>query len=126
MAPMAKTKEGAYFLDFNPLHFAEILDYLRTGRIARFEKDSNLLEGVKNLADYFGLTELIKELGSTEDNDWVTLDLEGKKEIKMSLATLTRFRNSTLAKVHSRIREFPTEFHSFFDQCFSQSLLDTI
>ena len=86
-------------MDFNPLHFAEILDYLRTGRIARFEKDSNLLEGVKNLADYFGLTELIKELGSTEDNVWVTLDLEGKKEIKMSLATLTRFRNSTLAKV---------------------------
>ena len=99
MAPMAKTKEGAYFLDFNPLHFKEILDYLRTGRIVLFEKDSNLLEGVKNLADYFGLTELIKELGSTEDNDWVTLDLEGKKEIKMSLATLTRFKDSTLAKV---------------------------
>ena len=63
---MAKTKEGAYFLDFNPLHFKEILDYLRTGRIVLFEKDSNLLEGVKNLADYFGLTELIKELGSIE------------------------------------------------------------
>ena len=99
MAPMAKTKEGAYFLDFNPLHFAEILDYLRTGRIVLFEKDSNLLEGVKNLADYFGLTELIKELGSTEDNDWVTLDLEGKKEIRMSMRTLTRFKSSTLAKV---------------------------
>ena len=62
-------------------------------------KDSDLLEGVKNLADYFGLTELLMELESTEDNDWVTLDLEGKKEIKMSLATLTRFKNSTLAKV---------------------------
>ena len=99
MAPMAKTKEGAYFLDFNPVHFSEILDYLRTGRIARFEKDSNLLEGVKNLADYFGLTELIMELESTEDNGWVTLDLEGQKEIKMSLATLTQFEDSTLAKV---------------------------
>ena len=54
--------------------------------------------GVKNLADYFGLTELIKELGFTEDNDWVTLDLEGQKEIKMSLATLTRFKDSKLAK----------------------------
>ena len=124
MAPMAMTKDGAYFLDVDPSHFREILNYLRYGKMAT--KDSDLLEGVKNLADYFCLTELIKELGSTEDNDWVTLDLEGKKEIKMSLATLTRFRNSTLAKVHSRIREFPTEFHSFFDQCLSQSLLDTI
>ena len=96
---MTKTKEGAYFLDFNPLHFAEILDYLRTGRIVLFEKDSNLLEGVKYLADYFGLTELIKELGSTEINDWVTLDLDGKKEIRMSLRTLTHFKSSTLAKV---------------------------
>ena len=94
---MTKTKEGAYFLDLDPLHFAEVLNYLRHGKV--ITKDSDLLEGVKNLADYFGLTELIKELGSTEDNDWVTLDLDGKKEIKMSRATLTRFKDSTLAKV---------------------------
>ena len=94
---MAKTKDGAYFLDVDPSHFREILNYLRYGKMTT--KDSDLLEGVKNLADYFGLTELLMELESTEDNDWVTLDLEGKKEIKMSLATLTRFKNSTLAKV---------------------------
>ena len=94
---MAMTKDGAYFLDVDPCHFREILNYLRHGKVAT--KDSDLLGGVKNLADYFGLTELLMELESTEDNDWVTLDLEGKKEIKMSLATLTRFKNSTLAKV---------------------------
>ena len=94
---MAMTKDGAYFLDVDPSHFREILNYLRYGKMTT--KDSDLLEGVKNLADYFGLTELIRELGSAEDNDWVTLDLEGKKEIKMCLATLTRFKDSTLAKV---------------------------
>ena len=94
---MAMTKDGAYFLDVDPCHFREILNYLRHGKVAT--KDSNLLEGVKNLADFFGLTELIEKLESTEDNDWVTLDLEGKKEIKMSLRTLTHFKDSTLAKV---------------------------
>ena len=69
MVPMAKTKDGAYFLDVDPSHFREILNYLRYGKI--ITKDSELLECVKNLADYFGLTELIKELGSTEDNDWI-------------------------------------------------------
>ena len=49
-----------------------------------------------SVVKFFGLTELIKELGSTEDNDWVTLDLEGQKEIKMSLAALTRFKDSTI------------------------------
>ena len=97
MAPMPKTKDGIYFLDADPLYFREILNYLRHGELVT--QDSNLLRGVKKLANYLGLTELIKKLGFTEDNDWVTLDLEGKKEIKMSLATLTRFENSTLAKV---------------------------
>ena len=53
----------------------EILDYLRYGELVT--QDSNLLKGVKKLANYLGLTELVKELGSREeDGDWVTLDLE--------------------------------------------------
>ena len=96
MAAMAKTKDGDYFLDANPIHFREILHFLRYGKIAT--QDSSLLEGVKDLANYLGLTELVRELGSKEeDEDWVTLDLDGKKEIKMSLKTLTRRKLSTLA-----------------------------
>ena len=92
-----KEKKLLLFLGCDPLHFREILNYLRYGELVT--QDSNLLRGVKKLANYFGLTELIQELESTEDNDWVTLDLEGKKEIKMSLRTLTHFKSSTLAKV---------------------------
>ena len=74
----------------------QILDYLRYGELVT--QDSNLLKGVKKLANYLGLTELVKELGSREeDGDWVTLDLDGRKEIKMSLKTLTRCKPSTLA-----------------------------
>ena len=54
IAPMAKTKEGNYFLDVDPIYFREILEYLRHGKI--IAKDSVLLEGVKELANYFGLT----------------------------------------------------------------------
>ena len=102
MAPMAKTKEGDYFLDADPLHFREILHYLRYGKIVA--RDSSLLEGVKDLANYLGLTELVDQHGSREEDDgWVTLDLDGRKEIKMSLRTLTgqntnSYKSSTLAK----------------------------
>ena len=97
MALMVKTKNGAYFLDADPSHFEVILDYLRYGKI--ITQDANVLLGVKELSKHLGLTQLVKELGSKEeDEDWVTLDLDGKKEIKMSLKTLTRRKSSTLAK----------------------------
>ena len=60
LAPMPMTKDGAYFLDANPLYFGEILDYLRRGKIV--SEDPNVLKGIKNLANYFRLEELIKEL----------------------------------------------------------------
>ena len=60
LAPMPMTKEGAYFLDANPLYFGEILDYLRHGKIV--SEDPNVLKGIKNLANYFRLEELIEEL----------------------------------------------------------------
>ena len=126
LAPM--TKEGAYFLDANPLYFGEILDYLRYGKIVA--EDPNVLKGIKNLANYFRLEELIKELveseprtkdekldggkkideseevpevevvgtGEKKDLSWVTLDLQGTKEIKVRLEHLTRFEYSVLAR----------------------------
>ena len=93
---MAKTKEGNYFLDANPLYFGEILEYLRHGEI--ITKDPVLLRGVKKLACYYGLTELLQELECENDSKWVILDLQRKKEVEMSIATLTKFEDSTLAK----------------------------
>ena len=100
LAPMPLTKDGAYFLDANPLYFGEILDYLRHGKIVA--EDPNVLKGIKNLANYFRLEELIKELSveskpHTEDG-WVTLDLQGTKEIKVRLEFLTRFETSILSR----------------------------
>ena len=94
LAPMPMTKDGAYFLDANPLYFGEILDYLRHGKIV--SEDPNVLKGIKNLANYFRLEELIKELSveSKAQDGWVTLDLQGTKEIKVRLEFLTRFEVS--------------------------------
>ena len=52
LAPMPKTKEGAYFLEADPIYFREILNYLRYGQST---EDPDLFRGVKNLADYLGL-----------------------------------------------------------------------
>lgn len=49
---MPKTKEGAYFLEADPIYFREILNYLRYGQST---EDPDLFRGVKNLADYLGL-----------------------------------------------------------------------
>merc|ERR1712142_143081 len=94
MSPMAKTKDGAYFLDANPVYFGEILEYLRHGEIST--ADSALWKGIAKLANYFGLTDLALEL--ERNNDWVILDLERKKTVEISKRTLTRFRSTTLAK----------------------------
>ena len=119
LAPM--TKDGAYFVDANPLYFGEILDYLRHGKIV--SEDPNVLKGIKNLASYFRLEELIKELsvttetgeneevpevvidgtgdkneadGELDKSGWVTLDLQGTKEIKVRLEYLTRFGTKSI------------------------------
>ena len=93
---MAKTKDGNYFLDANPLYFQEILDYLRYGEINT--EDTTVLKGVKNLANYLGLTELLKDLECEHDSQWITLDVSRKKSFEISLKCLTRFKNSTFAK----------------------------
>lgn len=71
-------------------------EHLRHGKI--IAKDSVLLEGVKGLANYFGLIELLQELESDHDSSWVVLDLERKKKIDISRRTLTRYKTTTLAK----------------------------
>ena len=93
---MAKTRDGNYFLDANPLYFQEILDYLRYGEINT--EDTTVLKGVKNLANYLGLTELVQDLECEHDSKWIVLDVERKKEFEISVKAFTRFKNSTLAK----------------------------
>ena len=95
-APMAKTRDGNYFLDANPLYFQEILDYLRYGEINT--EDTTVLKGVKNLANFLGLTELVTDLGFEHDSQWITLDVSRKKAFEISLKSLTRFKNSTFAR----------------------------
>jgi len=94
MTPMAKTEDGSYFLDVNPLHFGEILDYLRYGEISA--DDPTLVKGIAKSANYFGLTDLAFELEC--DSDWVILDLERQKQVEISKRSLTRFKSTTLAK----------------------------
>ena len=96
LAPMAKTKDGNYFLDANPRYFEEILEFLRYGEIDI--KDEELLKGVKRLANYLGLRELFKEFESEVDLQWIILDVERKNEFEISTKSFTRFKNSTLAK----------------------------
>ena len=98
LAPMAKTKDGNYFLDANPRYFQEILDYLRFGEI--FTEDKAVLKGVKSLANYFGLLELVRKIEF--ESQWIILVFKigpaGKEEFKILLKNITRFKNSTLAK----------------------------
>ena len=97
LAPMAKTKDGNYFLDANPLYFEEILEFLRYGKIDI--KDEELLKGVKRLASYLGLRELFKEAESHDhESQWIILDVSREIEFEISVKAFTRFKNSTLAK----------------------------
>ena len=84
MAPMEKLRNGAYFLDANPSHFKEILEYLRYGKI--ITQDANLLLGVKELSNYLGLTELVKELESREDDNFNLIS-----EMKVQWQTFVNF-----------------------------------
>ena len=91
---MAKTKDGNYFLDTNPRYFQEILDYLRFGEI--YTEDPSVLKGVKSLANYYGLIELAQKIEF--ETKWIILDVQRLKSFKIFVKTITRFKNSTLAK----------------------------
>ena len=80
LAPMHKTKDGYYFLEADPVYFEQILNYLRYDKI--FTKDPEVLRGLESLANYFGLTDLLKELQSLNDS---VVSKFGPRESKQSL-----------------------------------------
>ena len=104
MAPMPKTKDGYYFLDVNPVYFELILDYLRNGEI--LTKNEEILQGVRSLANYFGLTDLLNELQENNlDDQMVTISFyatnepeEIKTKIAVSRKVLTKFPSSLLGR----------------------------
>ena len=78
-----KTEEGHYFFDFNPDYFKILLDWLRFGEITT--DDANLLKGTMNIANGFGLKELVVDLTKALKN------INPKKNSYPSLIRL-RFR----------------------------------
>ena len=102
MAPiMAKTNDGTYFLDADPLHFKEILNYLRYGELDELvSQGSNLLKGVKMLANYLGLTELVKELESREDYDFNRFS-----EMQVQFETFVNFTKKILESIRAAWRK---------------------
>ena len=104
MAPMPKTKDGCYFLDVNPVYFELILDYLRNGEI--LTKNEEVVQGVRSLANYFGLTDLLNELHENNlDDQMVTINFyatnepeEIKTKIVLSRKVLTKFPSSLLGR----------------------------
>ena len=92
MAPMEKLRNGAYFLDANLSYFKEILEYLRYGKI--ITQDANLLLGVKELSNYLGLTELVKELEFREDDNFNLLS-----EMKVQWQTFLNFAKTIFESI---------------------------
>ena len=55
-----RTEKRHFFLDFNPIHFGVVLDWLRLGKVT--SQDPDLLIGVMAFAEYFKLKKLTEEL----------------------------------------------------------------
>ena len=109
MAPMPKTKDGHYFLDVDPTYFQEILNFLRHGEV--ITQNPDILRGVKSLANFFGLTDLLEKIGNYEsDLQWVTLNLQGKKEIQIPMQALTK----SLSFTNIRTKTEPSILSKYF------------
>ena len=90
LAPMQKTESGNYFLDVNPDSFRTILNWLRPGGYIETEY---ITKSVLDLANYFGLHDFPKI-----EDELITLDLNGEKQIKILKRTITRHSKTDLAK----------------------------
>ena len=129
MAPiMTKTNDGTYFLDADPLHFKEILNYMRYGELDELvSQGSNLLKGVKMLANYLGLTELVKELESRENDDFNRFS-----EMQVQFETFVNFIKNILESIRAAwtkkkesVKPAPKHWGTFDEIYFRFSIFST-
>jgi len=101
-------RDGAYFLDRDPVHFRIVLNYLRSGQLI-LDKNAHL-EAIKTEASFFGLTgleecisEKIKEASEKdkeEDTDCDEFLLNVGGEIFVTTKeTLCKYSNSRLSNI---------------------------
>ena len=91
---MPKTKNGHYFLEVNPDSFRIILNWLRPGGDVEIK---DITKRVLDLSDYFGLQHFPKPPPQPND-ELITLDLDGEKEIKILRSTITQHSETDIAK----------------------------
>ena len=117
-APGVK-KDGAYFLDRNPVHFGAVLDFLRSGHL---EKDCNVPALLKE-ASYFGLQgleaalqEVAKEKAQVGTGDEFLLNVGGEIFVT-SKDTLCWMTDSKLARMvrGEEKQEFDKDGNLFID-----------
>ena len=94
-------KDGAYFIDRDPVHFGAVLNYLRSGHL---ERDCNVHALLKE-ASYFGLLgleaalqELAKEQTDARTGDEFLLNVGGELFVT-SKDTLCLMKDSKLARI---------------------------
>ena len=95
-APGVK-KDGAYFLDRDPVHFGAVLNYLRSGHLSR---DCDVPALLKE-ASYFGLLGLeaaLKKLAQEQKGDEFVLNVGGEIFVT-SKDTLCLEKDSKLARM---------------------------
>ena len=97
-----KIKDLNFFFDEDPEYFRIVLNFLRKGKVMKFEiEDENLFDGVCDLAKNLELAKLVEELEKRDIFSKVVLEIDDKtyqKEITIARKYLTRVPGSNLAK----------------------------
>jgi len=106
-------KDGAYFLDRNPIHFSAVLDFLRSGHL---ERDCNVPALLKE-ASFFGLLGLEEALAKHGNQKQFLLNVGGQIFVT-SKDTLCSVEGSRLARIvkGELKQEFDKDGNLFIDQ----------
>jgi len=121
LEPARLNQAGQYVIDCDPDIFSVLLNWLRYNKVLLPTNMS--ADSVAVVAEYFGLTSLVKALSPPEPQhrpafpDIVPLDVRGRK-MNINRSFLTRYPNSYLAEMFSvNSRYTPTKLSS--DDSFS-------
>ena len=102
---MPKTQNGHYFLEVNPDSFRIILNWLRPGGDV---ETKDVTKRVLDLSDYFGLQDFPNPPPKPND-ELITLNLNGEKEIKILKSTITQNSETAIAKFFNGPESFPPD-----------------